>query len=67
LVFSPVAVELGPEGAPLAWILLEEGLESQVVPSRYSPGYGRVVPAVTVEFRGQVKPPTSLKWVVVFR
>ncbi|WP_426746856.1 alginate lyase family protein [Myxococcus faecalis] len=67
LVFSPVAVELGPEGAPLAWILLEEGLESQVVPSRYSPGYGRVVPAVTVEFRGQVKPPSSLKWVVVFR
>lgn len=67
LEFEPAAVELGPAGAPLAWILLERGLESGLVESRYSPGYGRVVPAMTVEFRGQVKPPTSLRWVVVFR
>ncbi|MCE9666893.1 heparinase II/III family protein [Myxococcus stipitatus] len=65
--FEPLAVELGPAGAPLAWLLLEAGLGGELVPSRYSPGYGRVVPAVAVEFRRRVTPPLVLKWVVVFR
>lgn len=64
---GPFAVELGPPGAVLAWLVLERGLELELVPSRYSPGYGRVVPSVTVEFRGQVRPPSVMRWVVVFR
>nr|WP_217918463.1 alginate lyase family protein [Myxococcus sp. AM010] len=65
--FEPLVVELGPEGAPLAWVVLEQGLTARLVPSRYSPGYGRVVPSLAVEFRGRVTPPAWLRWVVVFR
>ncbi|MCP3101741.1 heparinase II/III family protein [Myxococcus sp. K15C18031901] len=65
--FEPLAVELGPAAAPVAWLLVEAGLACELVPSRYSPGYGRVVPAVAVELRRRVTPPLALKWVVVFR
>ncbi|WP_371877650.1 alginate lyase family protein [Pyxidicoccus parkwayensis] len=65
--FEPLAVELGPEGAPHAWLVVEKGLALKLAPSRYSPGYGRVEPALAVEFRGQVTPPVWLRWVVVFR
>ncbi|QSQ18216.1 alginate lyase family protein [Myxococcus landrumensis] len=67
LELGDFAVELGPPGAVLAWLVLERGLEPELVSSRYSPGYGRVVPSVTVEFRGQVRPPAVMRWVVVFR
>jgi len=67
VTFEPLVVELGPEGAPLAWIVLEKGLAARLVPSRYSPGYGRVVSSLAVEFRGQVTPPAELRWGVVFR
>jgi hypothetical protein len=65
--FESLAVELGPEGAPHAWVVLEKGLALKLAPSRYSPGYGRIVPSLAVEFRGQVTPPVWLSWVVVFR
>ena len=65
--FEARAVELGPAEAPVGWVLLERGLETSLVPSRYSPGYGRVVPAVSVEFRRQLSPPARLGWVFVFR
>ena len=31
--FEPLVVELGPEGAPLAWVVLEKGLTARLVPS----------------------------------
>ncbi|MRI87188.1 hypothetical protein FGE12_03320 [Aggregicoccus sp. 17bor-14] len=66
-VFSPVAVELGPEGAHHAVLLFAEGLEPELLPSRYSPGYGQSREARVVVFRGRVAPPACLRWVVVFR
>ncbi|HZI15692.1 MAG TPA: alginate lyase family protein, partial [Myxococcus sp.] len=65
--FEPRVAELGPAGAPLAWVLVEKGLALTLAPSRFSPGYGRVVPSLAVEFRGEVSPPVWLRWVVVFR
>ncbi|RKH45878.1 alginate lyase family protein [Corallococcus sicarius] len=65
--FEARALEIGPAEAPVGWVLLERGLETSLVPSRYSPGYGRVVPAVSVEFRRQLSPPARLGWVFVFR
>lgn len=65
--FEPLVAELGPVGAPLAWVVVERGLALKLAPSRFSPGYGRVVPSLAVEFRGQVMPPGWLRWVVVFR
>jgi hypothetical protein len=65
--FDARAVEIGPAEAPVGWLLLGRGLETSLVPSRYSPAYGRVVPAVSVEFRRQLTPPAWLGWVFVFR
>jgi hypothetical protein len=65
--FEPLAVELGPEESPEAVVLLASGLAPVLEPSRYSPGYGLVVPARRVVFRVRVSPPAWLRWVVVFR
>ncbi|RKG93369.1 alginate lyase family protein [Corallococcus terminator] len=65
--FEARAVEIGPAEAPVGWVLLGRGLETSLVPSQYSPGYGRVVSAVSVEFRRQMTPPARLGWVFVFR
>ncbi|HET9451139.1 MAG TPA: alginate lyase family protein [Aggregicoccus sp.] len=65
--FSPVAVELGPEGRPHAVLLFEAGLTPELLPARYSPGYGQSREALAVVFRGRVAPPGWLRWVVVFR
>ncbi|WP_171447271.1 heparinase II/III family protein [Corallococcus carmarthensis] len=65
--FDARALEIGPAEAPVGWVLFGRGLETSLVPSRYSPGYGRVVPAVSVEFRRQLTPPAWLGWVFVFR
>ena len=65
--FESQAVELGPEGDAVAWILFETGVSPRLEPSRYSPGYGQVVPAWVVEFGARWSPPASLRWVVVFK
>ncbi|MBU8898209.1 heparinase II/III family protein [Corallococcus sp. M34] len=65
--FESLSAELGPPGAPLAWVLLQRGLIANLAPSRFSPGYGRVEAACAVEFRRGVTPPVCLRWVVVFQ
>jgi hypothetical protein len=65
--FEPLAVELGPEASPEAVLLLASGLAPKLESSRYSPGYGLVVPAQRVVFRVQLSPPAWLRWVVLFR
>jgi hypothetical protein len=64
--FELMGVELGPAEAPEALVLFATGLEPRLEPSRYSPGYGLVVPSQVVVFRGRVAPPAWLRWVVVF-
>jgi hypothetical protein len=64
--FEPLGVELGPAEAPRALVLFGAGLAPQLEPSRYSPGYGRVVPARAVAFRVRRVPPAWLRWLVVF-
>ena len=65
--FSPVAVELGAEHRPHAVLLFEERLTPELLPARYSPGYGQSREALAVVFRGRVAPPGWLRWVVIFR
>jgi hypothetical protein len=60
-------VELGPEHRPHAVLLFEERLTPELLPARYSPGYGQSRWALAVVFRGRVAPPGCLRWVVVFR
>jgi hypothetical protein len=64
--FEALGVELGPAEAPVALVLFAAGLEPRLEPSRYSPGYGRVVPSQVLVFRVRVSPPAWLRWVVVF-
>jgi hypothetical protein len=64
--FESLGVELGPAEAPVALVLFAAGLEPRLEPSRYSPGYGLVVPSQVVVFRVRVSPPAWLRWVVVF-
>jgi hypothetical protein len=64
--FESFGVELGPAEAPSALVLFAAGLEPRLEPSRYSPGYGLVVPSQVVVFRVRVSPPAWLRWVVVF-
>ncbi len=64
--FESLGVELGPAEAPVALVLFAVGLEPRLEPSRYSPGYGLVVPSQVVVFRVRVSPPAWLRWVVVF-
>jgi hypothetical protein len=64
--FESLGVELGPAEAPEALVLFAAGLEPRLEPSRYSPGYGLVVPSRVVVFRGRMAPPAWLRWVVVF-
>ncbi|QRK07940.1 alginate lyase family protein [Archangium violaceum] len=65
--FEPLGVELGPAEAPVALVLFAEGLGPRLEPSRYSPGYGLVVPSQVVVFGVRVSPPVWLRWVVVFK
>ena len=65
--FEALAVELGPAEAPEAVVLFAAGLEPRLEPSRYSPGYGQVVPAQVVVFGVRLSPPAWLRWVVVFK
>ncbi|HEX5752043.1 MAG TPA: alginate lyase family protein [Archangium sp.] len=65
--FEAMGVELGPAQAPEALVLFAAGLEPRLEPSRYSPGYGLVVPSQVVVFRVRVSPPVCLRWVVVFK
>jgi hypothetical protein len=64
--FEPLAVELGPEGAARALVLFAVGLTPRLESSRYSPGYGRVEPAMAVVYGVRLVPPAWLRWVVVF-
>jgi hypothetical protein len=64
--FEPLAIELGPEGRAHALVLFAPGLSPRLEPSRYSPGYSRVEPALAVVYGVQVVPPAWLRWVVVF-
>lgn len=64
--FEPLAVELGEEDAPRAVVLFGRGLTPVLEPSRYSPGYGRVVPALQVVWRVRMAPPAWMRWAVVF-
>jgi uncharacterized heparinase superfamily protein len=64
--FEALGVELGPAEAPEALVLFAAGLEPRLEPSRYSPGYGLVVPSQVLVFRVRVSPPVWLRWVVVF-
>ncbi|HZI07776.1 MAG TPA: heparinase II/III family protein, partial [Archangium sp.] len=64
--FEAMGVELGPAEAPQALVLFAAGLEPRLEPSRYSPGYGLVVPSQVVVFGVRVSPPVWLRWVVVF-
>jgi hypothetical protein len=64
--FEPLAVELGLEGSARALILFAVGLMPRLEPSRYSPGYGRVEPAMAVVYGVRLVPPAWLRWVVVF-
>lgn len=64
--FEPLGVELGPVGAPRALVLFAAGLTPELEPSRYSPGYGRVVPSLQLAYRVRLAPPAWLRWVVVF-
>lgn len=64
--FEPLGVELGPAEAPVAWVLFAAGVEPRLEPSRYSPGYGLVVPSQVVVFGVRLSPPAWLRWVVVF-
>jgi hypothetical protein len=64
--FEPLAVELGPEGSARAVVLFAVGLSPRLEPSRYSPGYGRVEPAMAVVYGVRLVPPAWLRWVVVF-
>ncbi|HEY0096961.1 MAG TPA: alginate lyase family protein [Archangium sp.] len=64
--FEAMGVELGPAEAPEALVLFAAGLEPRLEPSRYSPGYGLVVPSQVVVFGVRVSPPVWLRWVVVF-
>ncbi|MDY7225177.1 alginate lyase family protein [Hyalangium rubrum] len=64
--FEPLGMELGPAGAARALVLFAVGLSPRLEPSRYSPGYGRVEPAMAVVYGVQLVPPAWLRWVVVF-
>lgn len=64
--FEPLGVELGPAEAPVALVLFAAGVEPRLEPSRYSPGYGLVVPSQVVVFGVRLSPPAWLRWVVVF-
>ena len=64
--FSPVAVELGPEGSPVAVLLFEDGVHPRLETSRYSPGYGLLNEARVVVFGARLSPLAGLRWVVVF-
>jgi hypothetical protein len=64
---EPLAVELGPAQAPSAVVLFGTGMVPQLLPSRYSPGYGQVRAARKVEVRVQVSAPACLRWVVLFQ
>ncbi len=64
--FEALAVELGAAEAPEAVVLFAAGLEPRLEASRYSPGYGQVVPAQVVVFGVRLSPPAWLRWVVVF-
>jgi hypothetical protein len=64
--FEPLGVELGPRGAPLAVVLFAAGLAPSLEASRYSPAYGRVVPALRVVWRVRLAPPAWMRWAVVF-
>ncbi|XXF75797.1 alginate lyase family protein [Myxococcaceae bacterium GXIMD 01537] len=65
--FEPLGVELGPEEAPRALVLLARGLAPVLEPARYSPGYGRVERAAQVVWRTRMAPPGWMRWVVVFK
>ncbi|PTL77529.1 hypothetical protein DAT35_44010 [Vitiosangium sp. GDMCC 1.1324] len=65
--FEPLGVELGPAETPVALVLFAAGMEPRLEPSRYSPGYGLVVPSQVVVFGVRLSPPVWLRWVVVFR
>lgn len=64
--FEPLGVELGAEDGPRALVLFAAGLKPELEPSRYSPGYGRVVPALRVRWRVRLAPPAWLRWAVAF-
>lgn len=63
---EPLAVALGPREAPVAWVLAAQGLRPRLEPSRYSPGYGCVVPARAIVFREPLQLPVWLRWLIVF-
>ncbi|MFY0574791.1 alginate lyase family protein [Cystobacter fuscus] len=64
--FEPLAVELGPEGSPVAVVLFERGVSPRLETSRYSPGYGLLEESRVVVFGARLSPPAWLRWVVVF-
>ncbi|MCI0672235.1 MAG: heparinase II/III family protein [Myxococcaceae bacterium] len=64
--FGPVAVELGPAGAPRALVLPEAGVVPRLEPSQLSPDYGRLKDVVRIAWRMRVQAPARVGWVVLF-
>ncbi|MGC4122385.1 MAG: alginate lyase family protein [Myxococcales bacterium] len=65
LVPARRALELGTPEAPRALLVPPEGLEVALVPSWYSPGYGRRTPAITVELRAVGELPVEQRVVIL--
>lgn len=63
-------VDLGPNDAPRAHVVFEEGVEVTLEPSQYSPGYGETRPAATIVARKKADLATKdggrIGWVVLF-
>ncbi len=64
--FEPVAIELGPMGAPRAVVLVESGLKVELEPYPYSPGYGQTRPALVLVVRRSMQVPARMGWVVLW-
>lgn len=64
--FSPMAVELGPVGAPVAVVLVDASSRVELREASYSPGYGRVERALALVVQRGVTAPVRLSWAVLW-
>jgi hypothetical protein len=64
---APLAVQLGPEDAPRAWLVFEAGLVPEISPWLYSRGYGECQDAWRVVVAVQRVLPAVLRMVVLLR
>jgi len=63
---AAVAVEIGPEERPLATLLVEAGLQLELGPAPYSPGYGQVRTASCASVEWALAPPARMAVVVLW-